>query len=317
MQQIFVNLVIFEFSRVDAIRTAQEERISTANWANPLDEELIKTKGLLRAPSERSNIKRSSRELKDDLILSDEQILSGQTETIDFKLCDEQTTPKLIDNTMEMLGLECSPADDSVTVFDELKILHTDNATQQTRDEDNPVQAQDSTETVISVEETVDTIQIAEPDDQTTSILNLPGDLIDSDIGDIVVDETDLNTDTGILDTAGIVVHGDVSHNLLLSKSSQLNHSELCSGDKTGETTVDHKVEESVTLTLEKCNINNLCCAGTEKNQSMDSGIDEISAEKTELKKNCDKTKVVDRVGSMSPKTTKSSLGRKKNKRRT
>lgn len=53
--------------RVDAIRTAQEERdIKTANRVNPLDEELIKTKGLLRSPSVRKDsAKRLSAEISE------------------------------------------------------------------------------------------------------------------------------------------------------------------------------------------------------------------------------------------------------------
>lgn len=60
--------------RVDAIRIAEEERetLTAVNRVNPLDEELIKTKGLLRAPSarregisRRNSTKRDSRELKE------------------------------------------------------------------------------------------------------------------------------------------------------------------------------------------------------------------------------------------------------------
>lgn len=60
--------------RVDAIRIAEEERetLTAVNRVNPLDEELIKTKGLLKAPSarregisRRNSTKRDSRELKD------------------------------------------------------------------------------------------------------------------------------------------------------------------------------------------------------------------------------------------------------------
>lgn len=53
--------------RVDAIRNAEEERdIKTANRVNPLDEELIKTKGLLRAPSARKDpSRRLSAEIKE------------------------------------------------------------------------------------------------------------------------------------------------------------------------------------------------------------------------------------------------------------
>ncbi|KAK3104714.1 hypothetical protein FSP39_008469 [Pinctada imbricata] len=60
--------------RVDAIRIAQEERetVLTANRTNPLDEELIKTKGMLKAPSARregvsrkNSTKRDSKEIKE------------------------------------------------------------------------------------------------------------------------------------------------------------------------------------------------------------------------------------------------------------
>lgn len=60
--------------RVDAIRLAEEERetLTAVNRVNPLDEELIKTKGLLKAPSarregisRRNSTKRDSREFKD------------------------------------------------------------------------------------------------------------------------------------------------------------------------------------------------------------------------------------------------------------
>lgn len=60
--------------RVDAIRLAEEERetLTAVNRVNPLDEELIKTKGLLKALSarregisRRNSTKRDSREFKD------------------------------------------------------------------------------------------------------------------------------------------------------------------------------------------------------------------------------------------------------------
>ncbi|XP_071147746.1 RING finger protein 207-like [Mytilus edulis] len=61
--------------RVDAIRTAQEERETlAANRQNPLDEELIKTKGKLKAPSARKEVgrrdstKRNSREIKENVL---------------------------------------------------------------------------------------------------------------------------------------------------------------------------------------------------------------------------------------------------------
>ncbi|KAH3826960.1 RING finger protein 207-like [Dreissena polymorpha] len=54
--------------RCDALRAAEEERdIKSAQRTNPLDEELIKTKGLLRAPSARKEgaVKRLSAEIKE------------------------------------------------------------------------------------------------------------------------------------------------------------------------------------------------------------------------------------------------------------
>ncbi|KAK3591037.1 hypothetical protein CHS0354_026051 [Potamilus streckersoni] len=59
--------------RVDAIRSAQEERDNkTANRTNPLDQELIKTKGMLRAPSARKeSTPKESKEIKDTEITSD------------------------------------------------------------------------------------------------------------------------------------------------------------------------------------------------------------------------------------------------------
>ncbi|XP_060075853.1 RING finger protein 207-like [Ylistrum balloti] len=52
--------------RVEAIRTAEEERETlTANRTNPMDEELIKTKGLLRAPSARREGIQRKREMRD------------------------------------------------------------------------------------------------------------------------------------------------------------------------------------------------------------------------------------------------------------
>lgn len=63
--------------RVDAIRTAQEERdIKTANRTNPLDEELIKTKGLLKAPVKKDgkdSTKRESREITDAIAELEEE----------------------------------------------------------------------------------------------------------------------------------------------------------------------------------------------------------------------------------------------------
>ena len=62
---------------MDAIRTAQEERdIKTANRTNPLDDELIKTKGLLKAPVRKDckdPTKRESREISDAIAELEEE----------------------------------------------------------------------------------------------------------------------------------------------------------------------------------------------------------------------------------------------------
>ena len=66
-----------KYYRVDAIRTAQEERdIKTANRTNPLDDELIKTKGLLKAPVRKDckdPTKRESREISDAIAELEEE----------------------------------------------------------------------------------------------------------------------------------------------------------------------------------------------------------------------------------------------------
>lgn len=55
----------FPFYRVEAIRDAEEERqTKSASRTNPLDCELIKTKGMLKAPSVRD--RRDSTSLKRD-----------------------------------------------------------------------------------------------------------------------------------------------------------------------------------------------------------------------------------------------------------
>ncbi|XP_063409969.1 RING finger protein 207-like isoform X2 [Mytilus trossulus] len=79
--------------RVDAIRTAQEERETlTANRQNPLDEELIKTKGKLKAPSARKeagrkdSTKRNSREVKENVLDSPKsETMNEEKETIQEK----------------------------------------------------------------------------------------------------------------------------------------------------------------------------------------------------------------------------------------
>ena len=63
--------------RVDAIRTAQEERdFKAANMKNPLDEELIKTKGQLKVPLRgdgKDSSKRESREIADAIAEIEEE----------------------------------------------------------------------------------------------------------------------------------------------------------------------------------------------------------------------------------------------------
>ncbi|KAL4217956.1 hypothetical protein ACF0H5_022695 [Mactra antiquata] len=80
--------------RVDAIRTAEEERdIKTANRTNPLDEELIKTKGLLRAPSARRDpAKRLSAEIK-------EMILDTTLKATDGSSRSSDGSPKVSDGS--------------------------------------------------------------------------------------------------------------------------------------------------------------------------------------------------------------------------
>ncbi|VDI73166.1 Hypothetical predicted protein [Mytilus galloprovincialis] len=79
--------------RVDAIRTAQEERETlAANRQNPLDEELIKTKGKLKAPSARKEVgrrdstKRNSREVKENVLDSPKSdTMNEEKETVQDK----------------------------------------------------------------------------------------------------------------------------------------------------------------------------------------------------------------------------------------
>ncbi|XP_064610382.1 RING finger protein 207-like [Liolophura sinensis] len=74
--------------RVDAIRTAEEEReTQTANRTNPLDDELIKTKGLLKAPSARRE-SGTRRDLKDHFKMP---TISGDSKGVECSnvSCDE------------------------------------------------------------------------------------------------------------------------------------------------------------------------------------------------------------------------------------
>lgn len=83
---------------MDAIRTAQEERdIKTANRTNPLDEELIKTKGLLKAPLRsdcKDPSKRESREIADAIAELEEERQAKEDkirkETAEYKKQDAQ-----------------------------------------------------------------------------------------------------------------------------------------------------------------------------------------------------------------------------------
>ncbi|XP_069116461.1 RING finger protein 207-like isoform X2 [Argopecten irradians] len=85
--------------RVEAIRTAEEERESqSANRTNPMDEELIKTKGLLRAPSLRREGAQRRRESKDGKEGSVEKELSqspGKALTLDAYLTEMETAGKV------------------------------------------------------------------------------------------------------------------------------------------------------------------------------------------------------------------------------
>lgn len=89
--------------RVDAIRIAEEERetLTAVNRVNPLDEELIKTKGLLKAPSarregisRRNSTKRDSRELKD----------TSSADSSPLKDAEPSVPQKSNDNSAEKTG---------------------------------------------------------------------------------------------------------------------------------------------------------------------------------------------------------------------
>ena len=87
--------------RVDAIRIAEEERetLSAVNRINPLDEELIKTKGMLKAPSARreglsrhNSTKRESRESQD--------MSSAESSPQKEKTLETTNSPEKIDSSM-------------------------------------------------------------------------------------------------------------------------------------------------------------------------------------------------------------------------
>lgn len=89
--------------RVDAIRIAEEERetLSAVNRINPLDEELIKTKGMLKAPSARreglsrhNSTKRESRESQD--------MSSAESSPQKEKTLETTNSPEKIDSSMTL-----------------------------------------------------------------------------------------------------------------------------------------------------------------------------------------------------------------------
>ena len=89
--------------RVDAIRIAEEERetLSAVNRINPLDEELIKTKGMLKAPSARreglsrhNSTKRESRESQD--------MSSAESSPKKEKTLETTNSPEKIDSSMTL-----------------------------------------------------------------------------------------------------------------------------------------------------------------------------------------------------------------------
>lgn len=91
--------------RVDAIRIAEEERetLTAVNRINPLDEELIKTKGLLKAPSarregisRRNSTKRDSREFKDASSAD-----SSPLKEASVCISEQKVPPKSNDNSAE------------------------------------------------------------------------------------------------------------------------------------------------------------------------------------------------------------------------
>ena len=107
---------------MDAIRTAEEERESqnAANRANPLDKELIKTKGLLRAPSARVTRRDSTkRERKDsqscDKAVDVDQSGSTSSEQTVFISKDEST---VLHRKSEELDLSLFPgaSNEEVTI---------------------------------------------------------------------------------------------------------------------------------------------------------------------------------------------------------
>lgn len=95
-----MNCELFTFLfRVDAIRGAEEERQShLASRANPLDSELIKTKGLLRAPSLRNRkAERKKRLEKEEGGSSDHTLSTASSSSlrdVEVKEADAQVSKK-------------------------------------------------------------------------------------------------------------------------------------------------------------------------------------------------------------------------------
>lgn len=142
--------------RVDAIRNAEEERdIKTANRVNPLDEELIKTKGLLRAPSARKDpARRLSAEVKEQKDVevacsgkisddgakgtevvhkheekSDEVKNELNCQTEDLSSDGEKSTEVQVLPTTSRTGYSSSPSTLSINSSDGGADIHKDNQT--------------------------------------------------------------------------------------------------------------------------------------------------------------------------------------------
>ncbi|VDI37712.1 Hypothetical predicted protein [Mytilus galloprovincialis] len=120
--------------RVDAIRTAQEERETlAANRQNPLDEELIKTKGKLKAPSARKEVgrrdstKRNSREVKENVLDSPKSdTMNEEKETVQEKQngqkkesAKNETDINTIEKTDSTQNVMVNGITEDSTVFDQ------------------------------------------------------------------------------------------------------------------------------------------------------------------------------------------------------
>ncbi|KAL3862088.1 hypothetical protein ACJMK2_008082 [Sinanodonta woodiana] len=124
--------------RVDAIRSAQEERDNkTANRTNPLDQELIKTKGMLRAPSARKeSTPKESKEIKDTELTSDTKLSNADLSTVvkmdgfavfDSILCNTESKLDSTDSAMASTKDVCTISD-SKLCNTESKLNNTDSA---------------------------------------------------------------------------------------------------------------------------------------------------------------------------------------------